>query len=337
MGVMQPVDPAPAVFSTAGLPDARRVELWERHNTHALIGLDVRADGTALQATELNVQLDRVQLARVSASAHAVRRSEQMIGRAPCDAVAVYLMLRGDSWFSGHGGECAARPGDVLVCETDRPFARRFVHGLEELVVKVPRSALEEHGEGGGAPARRPPVVATFGAASDGGDPYAAALARLAMRATRTVRPVRADERTVLELVTVLTCGPQAARSAAYRAAARAYIEERLTDPGLGADRVAAAVGISERHLSRLLAADGTSVPRYILGRRLDLAHALLTAPAGPQPPERGAQTVAEVAAACGFVSDTYFSHVFRERFGRRAGDLLREARAASHFRQTAH
>ena len=63
-----PADLAPAVFSTAGLAAPRRVELWEAHNAAALIGLDVHAPGP-LAATEVNVQLPRVRLARVTASA----------------------------------------------------------------------------------------------------------------------------------------------------------------------------------------------------------------------------------------------------------------------------
>ena len=49
--VAEPVpEPVPELFSTVGLPDARRVELWERHNTAALVRLDVRANGRPLQA-----------------------------------------------------------------------------------------------------------------------------------------------------------------------------------------------------------------------------------------------------------------------------------------------
>ena len=128
------------------------------------------------------------------------------------------------------------------------------------------------------------------------------------------MKPVSLPEKPMLAL------GPQAARTSAYRAAARTFIEERLTDPGLGADQVAAAIGISERHLSRLFAADGTSVPRYILSRRLGLARAMLAASQAPT------TSVAEIAARCGFVSTTYFSHVFRRQFGRRAGEILRES-----------
>jgi AraC-like DNA-binding protein len=305
---MIPDRPAPAVFSTVGLPDARRVELWERHNATALIGLDVRTTAP-LRATEINVQLSQIQLARVTGSAHVVERTARLVDRAPADAIAVYLSLRGESWFSSDGGTRLLRPGDVLICETDRPFERGFAHGLDELVVKVPRTALG-------------PAATPFGPVG-AGDHYAAALAKLAARATSTDCPVRADEQTVLELVRVLALGPRAARPAAHRAAARSFIEEHLTDPGLGADRVAAAIGISERHLSRVFATDGTSVPRYVLSRRLELAYAELRSGHGPE-------TVADTAASCGFVSVTYFSHVFRERFGRRAGEMLREA---SHFR----
>jgi AraC-like DNA-binding protein len=196
------------------------------------------------------------------------------------------------------------RPGNVLICDADTPFARRFPRGLEELVVKVPRTAF-------GAGLSHPVVAAS------GGSRYASALAKLAARATRAEHPVRPDERTLLELVTVLAAGPHAAPQAAHHAAACAFIEDQLTDPGLGAGWVAAAIGVSERQLSRVFAAGGTSVPRYILLRRLELAHAMLAS---------GGSTVADVAASCGFVSARYFSHVFRQHYGQRAGDILREA-----------
>ncbi len=92
---MRPTDLAPKAFSTAGLPAARRVELWETHNATALIGLDVEA-GEPLVAEQ-------------------------------CE-----------------DGTHALRPGNVLICETDQPFARGFRRGLEELVVKVHRAAIPE-------------------------------------------------------------------------------------------------------------------------------------------------------------------------------------------------
>ena len=258
------------------------------------------------------MSLPRVDLARVGGSAHVVRRTRKVIDRSPAGAVAVYLTLRGDAWFECHDGTHALRPGNVLICETDRPFARGFRRGLEELVVKVDRAAIPE------VTRLREPVIASF--RDDGeSDRYARALARVAGRATRTEQCLPADAGTVLDLITVLTGGRAAAPATAHRAAARSYIEEHLTDPSMGAERVAAAIGISERQLSRVFAADGTSIPRHILSRRLHLAYSMLSG--GPTRTE----TVADIATRCGFTSVTYFSHVFRQHFGHRAGDIRRD------------
>jgi AraC-like DNA-binding protein len=306
----------PKVFSTAGLPDARRIELWEQHNAAALIGLSCHPAGPGpLAAAEVNAAAGRVELARVGASPHVVERTAGVVRRSPADAIAVYLSLRGDAWFDDGDGTRALRPGQVLICDADRPFARGFARGLEELAIKVPRPAFSELT---GLASLRAPVITGF---SDRSDPYARALARLAGRAARAQNAVAADERALLELVTVLAAGRDAGTAVAYRAAARSFIEEQLPDPGLDAARVAAAVGISGRHLSRVFAADGTSVPRHVLSRRLALAHALLAGPGGAE------LTVADVAARCGFTSVTYFSHAFRERFGQRAGEVRRRGR----------
>lgn len=294
----------PTVFSTAGLPPARRVELWEAHNATALIGLDVRATGP-LEATELNVRLGHVRLARVTGSPHAVRRTRQVIERSPAGAVAVYVPVRSPSAF-----RCAERsldllPGTILACDTDRPFARDFARGLEELVVKVPKRVIESRS---GRLDMSSPVT------RDAAGPYARALVQISDRATRAGSDWPADEPTILDLMAVLLAGQRAARAVAHRAAARAYIEDHLTDPNLSAAEIAAAIAISERQPSRVFAAGGLSVPRHILSRRLDLARALLASP------EAGA--IADVAARCGFTSAAYFSHVFRARFGQRASEL---------------
>jgi AraC-like DNA-binding protein len=315
------------VFSTAGLPDGRRVELWESHNARALIGLAVHAT-TPLTATERNLQLATVHLARVSGTAHAVERSAGLIRRSPSDAVVVYLSLRGDSWFRHDGGTEVLRPGSVVACDADRPFARGFARGLEELVVRVPCQVLASRA--GRSPSPAPRVVSFTGGSRAAGcyasDCYARALARMAGRAMATRQPVPADEDVLLDLVAVLMAGRQAAQAVAHRAAAKSYIEDHLTDPDLGADQVANAIGISTRQLSRVFAADDTSIPRHILARRLDLAHSLLAAPGGAGG-TGGADggdgsTVADVAARCGFTSATYFSHAFAEHFGRRASEV---------------
>jgi AraC-like DNA-binding protein len=314
-GAMLPAGEAPRAFSTVGLPTARRIELWETHNATALVGLDVQA-GHSLVATELNVRLPHTDLARVAASAHIVRRTRSVIEHSPTDAIAVYLTLRGDAWFESAEGARSLRPGDLLICETDRPFARGFSYGLEELVVKAERAALP------GVPPLSGPVVLSFRGSGSSSNQYARALATITGGAARARHHRPADEDTVLDLITVLAGGRAASQMTVHRAAARSYIQEHLTNPDLSADEVAAAIGISARQLSRIFAADGTSIPRDILSRRLQLAHTLLCADQATTP------TVADIAAKCGFTSVTYFSHTFRQHFGHRASDIRGRGRA---------
>ncbi len=304
----------PVSFSTAELPAAQRVARWEEHNRHALIGLRCHLLGeTPFDGTETNLQLDRMHLARVRGSSHVVERPARVIRADPADSIAVYLALVGEAFFYHDDGVLTLRPGQALMCDADRPFMRGFSHGLEELAIKVPRPTFQEVT---GLDSLRTPLVRDFAP----GDVTARTLARLVGRALRPAGDEPVDETTVLGLLASMAGGTAADPRAVYLANARSFISDHLTDAGLNAARVAAGIGISERHLSRAFAAAGTSLPRYVLARRLERARALL----GSGPPT----TVAEVAARCGFRSAAYFSHAFRAHFGVRAADVRRAAGA---------
>jgi len=306
---------APVAFSTAGLPESERVDLWESHNAAALIGLRCRTlTGTVLEATEINLQLERVHLARVRGTSHVVERDHALIRQRPAGSVALFFSLAGEAFFYHDDGVRTVQPGEMLMCDADRPFLRGFSHGLEELVVKIPRAVFTDVTGIGDVGA---PRVVGFAA---GGNAVAHTLARRVGAAARAEDPRPVDEDALLELVAALAGPGRADLSAAHRAAAQEYIDRHLADPSLSAPQVAAAVGISARHLSRVFAEAGTSVPKDILGRRLEAARRLLT-----QPTEAPA-TVAEVARRCGFTSASNFSHAFTARFGERAVDVRRKA-----------
>lgn len=307
----------PVRFSTAGLPDGQRIAKWEEHNAGALIGLRCRSlDERALEATEINLQLPTLHLARVIAPSHMVERTTEIIRQAPSDAFACYFSLVGDSFFYHDDGVRTLRPGQLVVCDADLPFVRGFSRGLEELVVKVPRDAFRA---ATGIDSLAEPLALDFAR----GDTRAKALAQLvdrAVRAETSGAPV--NDEALLALLGALLGGRRADVSAAHLAAAQTYIEDHVTDAGLTAAQIARGVGISERHLSRVFAAAGTSVPRYVLLRRLERARALLSS--------GSTSSVGEVATACGFASAARFSHAFREHYDVRAVDVLRGARAAS-------
>lgn len=106
--------------------------------------------------------------------------------------------------------------------------------------------------------------------------------------------------------------GVKAARLRAIKAA----IARELSDPQLGAERVARYCGISPRYIRRLFQDEGSSFSAYVLGERLDRAHRLLLHPG------QTSRTIAAIAYACGFGDLSYFNRTFRRRFGMTPSDL---------------
>lgn len=103
---------------------------------------------------------------------------------------------------------------------------------------------------------------------------------------------------------------PGTGLSVSYLAAARSYVARHVHDPDLTATQLAAALGISVRHLTRLFAAQGQTPAEYIRSFRLRKARADLADPA------RAHLSVAAIAFKWGFVSQAHFSRVFRQEFG---------------------
>ncbi len=324
----QSIRPRTLHFTTQGIAPTSRVHLWEHHNARALIPLDIHTiDETPLQARETNVHLPNLSLAQVNGSAQIVERSESFISENPRDAVAIYFATQGDAFFFHRGGNESLEPGQAIMYDTDLPFTRGFARGLEELVLTIPRAVYRELT---GEKVLREPLVFPFGA---GSDTTAQALAKL-VRATLAPRtegsaphaPVSPDtERCLLDLIRPLVVHRQAGAGPCYLSAAKDYVERHLADPELSAQEVAAAIGISPRHLARAFAEAGLTVREHILERRLGRAWELLTSP------ESEELVLGELAPRLGFSSQNYFSRAFRNRFDVTPRRVRQQFRTVSH------
>lgn len=295
-------------FRTSDLPGSRRLDAWEQHNARALVGLRARPLGELpFEATEVNLSLPRLHLAKVSGSPHVVERDAAQIAAHPADGVIIYFALAGEGSFFHRDGCEVLSPGRGLVCDADQPFQRGFSRGLTELVLKAPRAVLRETARRSGL--ARPRVFGFDGDDNGGGVAHGRALASTVARALSGA-PTDWDELEsgALGLLTALLGGEAPATS--HLAAAHTYIAAHLHEQDLSASRIAAAVGYSERQLSRLFAASGQSVPQAVLGARLDAAREALADPAHARTP------LAELAARHGFASQAHFSRNYRARFG---------------------
>ncbi len=139
----------------------------------------------------------------------------------------------GEEFYYHDDGVRTLQPGQLLVCDADRPLMRGFSQGLEELVLKVPHDVFAE---ATGIAALPRPFVVPFGS---GENPYAEALARLVGSTVREDDPAVVHEGELLELVGALASPGRSDGPAAYAAAARAYVERHLRDRALSASESA--------------------------------------------------------------------------------------------------
>jgi AraC family transcriptional regulator, positive regulator of tynA and feaB len=88
------------------------------------------------------------------------------------------------------------------------------------------------------------------------------------------------------------------------------YIQHHLTEATLCPTEIAAAVGISVRHLHRLFARRGSSVTDWIRAQRLEHCWKDLGDPRSRK------KSITEIAFFWGFNDSAHFSHSFKKQFG---------------------
>lgn len=97
------------------------------------------------------------------------------------------------------------------------------------------------------------------------------------------------------------------------------FVEDHLGE-ALSLASIASQVGWSPYHFARRFRGRfGTSVHRFVVGRRIQRARELLA---------QGESTIQEIALACGFASHSHFSDAFRRSVGCTPTSYRREARA---------
>ncbi|MGW7540813.1 AraC family transcriptional regulator [Streptomyces sp. NPDC054770] len=109
-------------------------------------------------------------------------------------------------------------------------------------------------------------------------------------------------------LLTGLIDTPAPAPAQALRAAATAYVDQRLRDPDLTPAAIARALNVSVRTLHRAFA-DGESVMAHVRRRRLEGARSELDQPGGTY-------TVADIASRWQFADPSHFRRTYRNAYG---------------------
>jgi AraC-like DNA-binding protein len=203
-------------------------------------------------------------------------------------------------------------PGDFAIYDSTRPYTLHFGDDFEEIVLKLRGDQLRSLVRD----TERLTATAVSGRTGAG---------HLLINMIRTLRDevdslMPASAAAVASgVVNVLVAGLQSlpacgkaelsSMSAYHVARIRQRIDERVHDPALTIESIAAELGMSVGHLHRLFKSEPLSPSQYLWRRRLEACSRELL------DPRRARASVAEVAFSWGFNDAAHFSRAFRERF----------------------
>jgi AraC-like DNA-binding protein len=226
------------------------------------------------------------------------------------DSMFVLIIASGSVIISQHGEERTFTAGSVLTLDPAWSYGGRFVGSTRLVALKLPKPALKARGYIYGS--RR--IMVPEQSSSD------VTFLRdmlICMAENRELPSPQFREKLgeqTLDMMDALlqntagcaVCG----RSDLILLRAKTTIARRLGDSRLNLEQIAAELHISVNYLAKLFRAEGRTVMRYVLEKRLERAHSFLK-----QCGQHRMQ-IQEIAYLCGFESPSHFSRTFKQHFG---------------------
>jgi len=305
-------------FRTAAAPPRERLDYWQETVSRTLVGVDCRLGTGQFDGRVSILEACGFTVSTLGAVGHSAERDRARVAHDD-DFDMLFLQLRGDMQVEVGGERLAIRPGDFYYYRGAMPHMLSFPDRFEHVTIRLPRRhaidrlrALNQLGSfrlPGDGPLGRV-AAATLRGLVDVADGLEERAAGAAARAAADLFFAAVEQDAGLS-----AAGPLRTGHRALILRARAAAEARHADPDLRPADVAAVVGVTERHLNRVLAAAGTTLGGLIRGVRLAAADRALADPLQVR------RTVTEIAFACGFTDSSAFSRAYRAAYGRTPRD----------------
>jgi AraC-like DNA-binding protein len=302
------------VVRAADVAPAERPEYW-RHAVGNLLGpMEIGVGGGDAQDRLRLGEAGAVRVAELRAGrpGHA-ERTRRHIRRSDPEMWKVDVLVNGRAVIEQDGRQAMLGPGDFALVDLSRP-ARWRMTPMRLVTLVFPRMLLP-----GGALRVTDLTAVAFGGAR-GSAALLSGLARQLAGHLDDWAPAEGPQvgGAVLDLLSVALATRSGSdlsvlagsRQRVLLARVRAFIEQRLSDPALSPDHVAAAHHISLRYLYRLFEAEGGSVAGWIRQRRLEQCRRDLLNPALAD------RSVSAIAAHWGLTNASHFSRTFRAAYG---------------------
>ncbi|WP_405499744.1 helix-turn-helix domain-containing protein [Streptomyces niveus] len=303
------------VLDTAFIPPRDREEVVRNAVWESMVAVEID-HGPPAEDISVRIGLGAVgplKICSARATAVTLSRTERLARKDDEPAVTLGIQMAGSSMVVQNGRECPLGPGHCAVFESIAPYTLLYDEGVDHRFIRFPRAALA-------LPDR---LLRDMTAVALGPDNPVASLAftyfsQLAVtdelhgggHADAIVEPSVELLRAALTTQHGNSGLAKAPLEATLGLRINQYIREHLADRDLSAARIAAAHGISVRHLYAVLSRSGISLGDWIRTRRLAECRRELAGPDGRL------RTVAAIGRRWGFVDATHFSKVFKRTYG---------------------
>jgi len=222
----------------------------------------------------------------------------------------VITQLRGTRRYCQGGAVAILSPGDTTLIDAGQPWTSDCVDTCARLYLRVPRWLIEERLER----TQLPLLPRILGKRSPGATLFHLGTSLYAEAGTTLPEDSGALDTYLYALAGCLDApewsSTELGRCTQLRPRIEHYIENHLQEKELDPASIAAAAGVSVRHLHRLFAAKGCTVAEWIRERRLERCRSELSDPRNLD------GKITDIALHWGFVDAAHFSHCFRKEFG---------------------
>lgn len=308
------------VFTTEDLEPSKRYAAWQGAICDVYVHVDVNAEKRSdYQGFIREAKFGAVTMTDVLLSEQRITRRERHIAKLDKDCYYVEFVQQGKINVLQAGQTLLTNPGVGAIFSASEAYDLECMDKVRSLYLEIPRAEFASRFN-----ASKIPVAMTMATGRGLGRIAAEFCATLATEGSPLddVARARLGDELMDVLALAIDMGDRdelsedATAQKARLRSVKAWIEEHLTDPELSLERIAKNNGVSLRHLHYLFRLTDVSVSGWILDRRLQRCHDVLTRP------ELRSLSVTEVAYRCGFSSSSHFSTAFRRRFGHSPSEL---------------
>ncbi len=314
-------------FPVSAVPEGERFGYFQSVVDSVFCPMQVQRSGNAdeqFRGTVEAASLGAVRLARVSASALAVRRRSAHVARLADAPYLVKFQMKGEALWSQRGRDVHLKPGDFVIASMAEPYVLQFRGAIDMPVLALSPGAMR---------GLTPDPDQFLGQRMCGDDADCGLLssfvAQVISRISRLREPMISKvEANILDLLG----GVLSARAVVGAVSAsqqltqmRMYIDQHLHDRRLGPAMLARAFSVSTRYVHTLFESQPQSVGRYIRSLRVSASRRMLE--------EQRGRSLTDIALDCGFYDLSHMTRCFRAEFGQAPRDYratLDGAREAS-------